>query len=108
MNCRINSTFSLLLITLLGLSVTACSHNQDDVRVETKAKKAMLHTHPANKCIDSVSHAHPKGNIKHLHHYHFCKVGSKKLNAHSHPSSSIMGFTRHVHPNGANPHSHGG
>jgi len=111
MKHNINHTFSILfaLILSLGLSLglVACSNNSE---IESTSgisnKKAVLHTHPANKCIDAVSHAHSDGKKEHLHQYHSCQVSGVNSNAHSHPSNSIAGFTRHVHPNGANEHTH--
>ena len=99
MRHRIDHAFRVLFIVSLSFSFAACSNSLDS------AIKSQ-HTHPANKCIDAVSHAHLNGKKEHLHHFHFCEVTEKNSNAHSHPSTSITGFTRHVHPNGANDHTH--
>ena len=108
MKHRINLTFSTLLVIVLSLSVIACSNNSGSgTGPKASAKKVVSHTHIANKCIDTVNHAHKNGGKKHLHHYHFCEESGVNSNAHSHPSNSITGFTRHVHPNGANKHTHG-
>lgn len=107
----INHIFSILFILVLSLglslSLVACSNNSEVGAVSgISNKKAVLHTHLANKCIDAVSHSHSNGKKDHLHHYHSCEANGINSNAHSHPSSSITGFTRHVHPNGANEHTH--
>jgi len=122
----INNASSILFVLLLSLGITACSNNTGSTSVATKgatAKKAVVknstvkkpvaktkkgknqHRHPANKCINAVSHAHPnkKG---HLHYYHFCKLSEKRSNAHTHPATGLTGSSRHVHPNGWRKHSH--
>lgn len=111
MKYHINHTFSILFTLILGLGLSlglvACSNNSElGSSSIISNKKAVLHAHPANKCIDAVSHTHPNGKKEHLHHYHSCEASSINLNAHSHPSNSISGFTRHVHPNGVNDHTH--
>jgi len=104
-----NLIFILLFISTLGLGVVSCSSDvlqKDKSRVSDK--KAILHTHKANNCIDAVTHSHPNGDKKHLHYFHHCKANAVNPNAHSHPSKkSITGYIRHTHPNGSVKHTHG-
>ena len=100
-----NHIFLIMSFICVGLGLGACSNIVE--KSGASAKKAILHTHPANKCIDAVTHSHLNGNKKHLHYFHHCKANAVNPNAHSHPSkSSITGFIRHVHPNGASKHTH--
>jgi hypothetical protein len=104
----IDQTFRVLFIIPLSFSFAACSNNSElGSTSELNNSISISHTHPANKCIDAVTHSHPNGNKKHLHYFHHCEASGVISNAHSHPSkSSITGFFRHVHPNGANKHTH--
>ncbi len=107
MQFSIFNTYGVIFIASLAISLVACSKNTGEGTNSSASKnKVVLHSHAANECIDVVNHSHPKGKLKHKHHYHSCEKNNKNSNAHSHPSSSITGFTRHVHPNGSNEHTH--
>jgi len=119
MKYYISSVLSVLFVAFLSFSVTACSNNIElkgpastakKVAVKKPTKKnreaAKQHTHPANNCINAVSHTHRNNKEGHLHYYHFCGASEEKSNAHTHSVTGLTGSSRHVHPNGWRKHSH--
>lgn len=102
-----------IFLTAVAISFTfsACSNTPNkkaktSINSTNTHKKSVEHTHPKSKCINAVTHAHPKATLEHKHYYHNCNASNKKSNAHIHPATKYSKFFRHVHPNGANKHSH--
>ena len=111
------STSAFLFIAVL---TSACSSNQQisNEAVAVAATKSSntsnmikgdAHTHPANKCTNSITHTHPNGKRKHTHHYS-CKgaavASASSANTHRHPANRCTKSTTHTHPGGKKPHTH--
>ena len=111
-SCSSHKLFNILFVIFISffasLGLVSCSNNTLSAgKSGTTDKKAILHTHPMNECIDAVTHSHINGGKKHFHYFHYCKANAINPNAHTHPSSSaIMGYIRHIHPNGSVKHTH--
>lgn len=81
-----------------GVLLTACSNQvqNEPAAVITPVAKSMskaegvAHTHPANKCTNSVTHTHPNGANAHKHRYS-CKSGAKaKTKKYMAPNSHVL------------------
>lgn len=96
-------------VVLTGLFMAACSQTQIEEPAAVAAKPAAdanRHTHPANKCTNSVTHSHPNGKRPHTHHYSCQSNAKKKPNQHRHPANRCTKSIYHSHPNGNRPHTH--
>ena len=102
--------------TFLFLStfMSACTTHQTEAPAKTsdKAGSATMaatgtgHTHPANKCTNTITHKHPNGVRQHKHSYS-CKGNAKSSeDAHLHPANKCTKSTTHTHPAGKRGHSH--
>ena len=103
-------------VLISGLLLSACSQNADNMAGQQSQKaavpvvKGVAHTHPANKCTNSISHTHPNGGSVHKHHYD-CRPNSRVISkkpsiAHKHPANKCTRSISHSHPNGDSTHSH--
>jgi len=100
--------FTIGAFLFLAVLISACSTQvQIDGKTVTKAAvDPNSHSHPANKCTNSVTHTHPNGAGVHKHHY-VCKKGNKNTkNSHTHPANRCTKSIRHSHPSGAKAHKH--
>lgn len=109
-----------LLITissflLSSVFITACSQNSDGTMAEQAAPSGQVagtskvtgvgHSHPANKCTNSIQHTHPNGGGVHKHRY-VCKPQMSSADAHKHPANKCTKSVSHAHPNGKGTHKH--
>ena len=101
-------------LLLLAIIISACS-----VQVQTKeaaavdvTKKVMsdpnAHTHPANRCTNSITHSHrlPGGSRKHTHRYSCKGKATRSANTHRHPANKCTRSTTHTHAGGNRAHTH--
>jgi len=89
--------------------------------IETNSDLADKHTHPANKCVPSITHNH-KGERGHFHQYNNCQkdrvqttdiydqgnsiyVPKETNNTHAHPANKCTSSLSHRHA-GPTDHSH--
>jgi len=65
------------------------------------------HTHPKNKCTNSITHTHPNGAKSHVHRYS-CQGNQEANNedSHQHPANRCTRSVTHNHPNGKRTHEH--
>lgn len=111
----IKAQLSITGLLFAGLLISGCStvgqglsQKQDIPAVKEKVKQVSpdTHTHPANKCTNSISHTHASGAKAHKHRYS-CKSAVKKdANSHKHPANKCTNSVMHTHPSGANAHKH--
>lgn len=108
---RMILSFPLLLL-FSGLLIACSNSNKDSVELANKKetivgiKPTLQHSHPANECMDAVSHSHSNGENDHKHNYSCQNSVYGPRNAHTHPPHKGTGSLRHVHPNGAKKHTH--
>ena len=111
----IKAQLSLTGIIFAGLLVSGCStmgqglsQKQEAPQVKEQVKKASpdTHTHPANKCTNSISHTHASGAKAHKHRYSCQSAVKKDANSHRHPANKCTNSITHSHPSGAKTHKH--
>jgi len=98
MTIKVTSLIGTMLIT--SFMVSACSQSQ--VQKEPAASvepipSGVEHTHPANKCTNSISHSHGNGENAHQHRYDCSPKNNtykpKPAVEHTHPAQKC---TRHI------------
>ena len=82
-----------------GCSQSGGSQMHKEPDASAPVAMGVAHTHPANKCTNSVSHSHPNGGNTHKHKYD-CSPGSSTYSpkpsvAHTHPAQKCTRSVSH-------------
>jgi hypothetical protein len=129
---KITSQLSLATLAIVGVLATGCSQQQVNGGGASQVQEAPApapeptpapttrradpnaHTHPANKCTNSITHTHPNGARTHNHRYS-CKGNTRRSGGHrggnkwSHVHPAIPNCTdsiTHTHKYQNRNHSH--
>ncbi len=79
---------------------------KETVRPAKPRVVASGHTHPANKCTNSIRHNHPNGSRSHSHKYSCTTAHKGNRWTHGHPANKCTKSIRHTHKFKNSPHNH--